>query len=73
MTPHSLNLLNATDRVACLVMDGEPLTPEARERIACAHEVLARILDGRCTEGTDHVTLWGEVSRICRERTNGDS
>lgn len=67
-TPHSLHLLNVVDRVACLVIEGEKLTPEARERIACAQEVLTRILDGRITEGTDHLEMWGEVNKIGRER-----
>lgn len=66
-TPHSLRLLNVVDRVACLVIEGEEIAPEARERIACAQEVLTRILDGRITEGTDHLEMWGKVSRIGRE------
>lgn len=70
-TPHSLALLNTVDRVACLVIDGQEVTPAIRERLECSREVLERILDGRIANGTDHLKLWGEVSRVGWEKTYG--
>ena len=67
MTPHSLELLNAVDRVVCQVIDGTPIDPAACERLACAKEAIERMLDGRICEGTDHMTAWGEISAIGRE------
>ena len=72
MTPHSLALLNDVDRVVCRVIDGTPIDPAARERLACAKEALERILDGRITAGTDHMTAWGEISAIGGEHGKTD-
>lgn len=65
--PHSYALLNTADRVACLVIDGVGVNPVARENLVCAREIIDRILDGRLTEGSDHMTLMADLSRIGRD------
>lgn len=64
--PHSYALLNTADRVACLVIDGVGVNDKARENLVCAREIIDRILDGRLAEGSDHMALMADLSRIGR-------